>query len=252
MKPMISGLIALGTLLPVMAFGTGALAQDGEKLVVRGEYNEKDIPGVTLTRRADFLLLEVKLVNDSLERTRREAELRETLDMLLSAAAGEPLIEVSVIDEDGYVLTLDPRTPQVAITNDSRRRDTSLISVRLKTRIPADTPDSHDLVARLRGFADGLEKVGRTIVTVDTDIAISLVNPAQYRRQLITMMAEDLAFVRETLSGTGGASLVPQIFGLSKPVEWFRAGPIDVTLFIPYAAVMVPDTVTSFTYIDER
>ncbi len=246
----IVGLIA-GVAVLVAAPWTGAnrvqaqeASADTERIVVTGSRISRNIPGVTLTRRADFLLLEVRLRNDALEQARRIAELRATLDNLLAAAAREPLIDVSLIDQDGYVLALDPNALRVAITEDRTRRDTSLLSVRLKTAIPTGPVSAQDLVGRLRAFADRIERVGRTVVGVSGDIEISIVNPGQYRRRLIAMVAEDLTFMREML----GEGSVPQIFGLSEPVAWFRAGSIDVTLYVPYDIVFVPDTLKSFTY----
>ncbi len=242
-------LVAALTLAAAWGVAGQAAAQDDggyseERIVVTGS-RIPDVPAVTLDRRADFLLLEVRLLNDSLERRRRLQELSQTLDNLLVAAEADPLISVSVIDEEGYVLPVDRETPRLSITDDRSRRDTSVMALRLRAPIASDTEKGHDLAARIRSFVDGIETVGRTLVDVDGDIDLSIVQPQQYRRPIIDLIADDIAYV----TGRLGKGSRAQVYGLNREVKWVRAGPLEVSLYISYDYVIIPDTLESTTIV---
>ncbi|MGF1454253.1 MAG: hypothetical protein ACFB6R_02620 [Alphaproteobacteria bacterium] len=62
---------------------------------------------------------------------------------------------------------------------------------------------------------------------------------------MIDLIADDIAYVTARL-GDGARA---QVFGLEGEVEWRRAGPLDVSLYVPYSDVVIPDTLQSTTIV---
>ena len=85
-----------------------AMAQEAmEEVVVTGSRSEGAIvPGTSLRRPGDFILLTVQISNDSREEKMRTEEINATLRAMLSAASKDKSIELSVIGDNNLVLPL--------------------------------------------------------------------------------------------------------------------------------------------------
>lgn len=237
------GHIGLGLLLLVA--GT-AYAEDLEEVVVTGLRSEGGVPGTSLKRPGDFLLLSVEVSNDSRDAKMRDTEIKETLRAMLAAAARDKTIELSVIGDNNLVLPLRLDSGTLALVN-GKRPDTSETTINVKTRIAGNVANSSALVAKLRDFVKGLKPVGRTIIDGDGDFEISLVKPAQYRDEVIGLFAADVKKVTASL----GADYKVVVRGIDKPIQWVRDGMLDVTIFVPYTFDVLPATVSSYTKIPE-
>ena len=78
--------------------------------------------------------------------------------------------------------------------------------------------------------------VGRTQVFVDQDVEVSIVNPQQYRGEVLRLFAKE---VREVTSALGPDYRVV-VNGIDKPVEWARSGLPGVAIYIPCKYTVVP------------
>lgn len=112
----------------------------------------------------------------------------------------------------------------------------------MSCRIPETVGNSTALVARLRDFATSIKPVGRTIVDADGDFEISIVNPAQYRDRVIELFGADV----KKVTGALGPDYKVIAHGIDLPIEWVRAGMLEVTIFVPYRYDVLPSTVTSY------
>jgi hypothetical protein len=84
-----------------------AIAQDLEEGVVTGTRAESSaIPGTSLKRAGDFILLMVEVSNDSRDAKTRKEEIEATLRAMLAAAGKDKSIELSVIGDNNLVLPL--------------------------------------------------------------------------------------------------------------------------------------------------
>jgi len=234
--------------LALALFGaTAAVAQDVEEVVVTGMRAEgASIPGTSLKRPGDFLLLSVEVSNDSRDAKTRDAEIKDTLRAMLSAAGHDKSIELSVIGDNNLVLPLRLDSGTLSLVN-GKRPDTAETTINVKTRIPASVPNSSALVAKLRDFVKGIKPVGRTIIDGDGDFVISLVKPSQYRDEVIGLFAADVKKVTAAL----GPDYKVIVKGIDKPIEWVRDGMLDVTIFVPYSFDVLPATVSAYTQISE-
>lgn len=236
----------IGLALALFAM-TPAFAQDVEEVVVTGLRSEgAAVPGTSLKRPGDFLLLSVEVSNDSRDAKTRDSEIKETLRAMLAAAGRDKAIELSVIGDNNLVLPLRLDSGTLTLVN-GKRPDTSETTVNVKTRIPANVANSSALVAKLRDFVKGIKPVGRTIVDGDGDFEISLVKPAQYRDEVVALFAADVKKVTASL----GPDYKVIVHGIDKPIQWVRDGMLDVTIFVPYSFDVLPATVSSYTKISE-
>lgn len=237
-------LILLGALLVA---GT-AMAQDSlEEVVVTGMRGEGSaIPGTSLKRPGDFILLTVQVSNDSRDEKTRTDEITATLRAMLAAASRDKSIQLSVIGDNNLVLPLKLDSATLQLVG-GKRADTSITTISVKTGIPQTVGNSSALVAKLRDFAKGIKPVGRTIIEEEGGFEISIVNPAQYRDRVIELFAGDVKKVTASL----GPDYKVVAHGIDQPIEWVRAGMLEVTIFVPYRYDVIPASVTSYLRTEE-
>jgi hypothetical protein len=230
-------------LLAMVLLAGAVSAQDLEEVVVTGTRAEDSaIPGTSLKRPGDFILLMIEVSNDSRDPKTRRAEITDTLRALLAAAGRDKSIELSVIGDNSLVLPLRLDSGTLRMVN-GERADTSQATISVKTRIPATVGNSSALLAKLRDFVTGIKPVGRTIIDDEGDFEISLVKPSQYRDRVIELFAADVKKVTAAL----GPDYKVVVNGIDKPIEWVRDGMLEVTIFVPYSYDVLPVSVSSFS-----
>lgn len=224
--------------------GAGAAyGQDLEEVVVTGMRGaDVAVPGTSLKRPGDFILLMVEVSNDSRDEKTRQSEIEATLRAMLAAAAKDKSIDLSVIGDNNLVLPLKLDSATLRLVG-GKRPDTSETTISVKTAIPKTVGNSSALVAKLKDFAAGIKPVGRTIIDDDGELEISIVNPAQYRDRVIELFAADVKKVVAAL----GADYKVVARGIDAPIQWVRDGMLEVTIFVPYSYDVLPATVTSYT-----
>lgn len=212
-----------------------ASAQNSDEIVVTAaRYMDGDgsgvpvvIPHVTLERRADNLVTQVRVICDTRDATLRGEELRKTLrDMIAAAAASGGTITLSV--GDTILVPFDESMIEKSIYPEGRP-DTSYAAVVVKTAVTqSDTYDG--AVQRVRDFVAATPKTGRTEILADGRWDLTLVGPERNRAELIGLIAAD---ARSTAQIFGGGYSV-EIDGLQNPITWHQTGPLDLGLYIPY------------------
>ena len=233
--------IAMLTL--VLLAARAASAQDSlEEVIVTGMRGaEVAIPGTSLKRPGDFILLMVEVSNDSRDAKTRRSEIEATLRAMIAAAGKDKSIELSVIGDNSLVLPLRLDSATLQLVN-GKKTDTSEATISVKTRIPAQVGNSSALVAKLRDFATAIKPVGRTLIDGNGAFEISIVNPKQYRDRVIELMAADVKKVTAAL----GTDYKIVLRGIDHPIQWVRDGMLEVTIFVPYSYVVLPASFTSY------
>lgn len=227
------GLMALSLAAPL------ASAQEyrQESVVVTGSRIES-MPGVTLKRQGDFLLIDVLITSDSREYALRKSEIEKTVDDLLAKATVEKDITVS-IDANGLIYPL-LSSENLPLTS-GNRPDTSLTKLVLRTPIPKNVTDIQPLVTRLDLFADTIEGEGRTTVETSGTPDVSIVNPDQYRMDVINAVLDEVDGVTKRL----GPNYRVIIDGLDERMKSQNTDNINVLFYIPYHYKVVPTSITT-------
>jgi hypothetical protein len=219
-----------------LAAGGVARAQPLEEVVVTAsrltEYDPTETPYVTLIKRADNLIVQVRVVCDTRDQSQRRSELKATLRNLIRAAASDKSVELGVGEE---VLGAFDETMLDTVIAPDARADTSRATLIVKTAVaPTDSFDA--ATGRIKAFVARTPKVGRTEVLIEGDWELTLVGPSQYRPAVAKLVADDA----RQMAAVFGEDYGVEVQGLQLPVSWYQSGPLDLALYIPYRLTVRP------------
>lgn len=232
------GLVKVAVFAAVcVALATTARAQEEvERVVVTGSRISYDsrVPHIDLTKRADYIITEVRVVCDTRDSSLRRNELKTTLRNMTRAAGQTETISLAI--GESFLGPLRESMFDDIIVG-KQRADTSEAVIIIKAKLSAaDTFDS--AVGRIKSFIASAPKAGRTEILRDEESRwdLTLVNPEQYRDELIKRIAADARHTADLLGSGHGVS----IEGLQSPVAWYQRGPLDLGLYIPYTLNVAP------------
>ncbi len=209
-----------------------ALAQDLslEEIVVTGSRVDVDyyeMPAVTITKKADFLVQNIRLVNDSRSSSLRKSEIIETIENLIKRS--DSMKGMALSYGRGFLEPINLDDESLLLLEDRQRVDTNYIEIYAKVALNQDR-SSKVQIADLRDFISGAKTVGRTEIIPLGDIGLSIIGPEQYRYEIIEKIATENAKVDRAMN----ASCEITIGGLEGRVQWERTGVSELTLYIPY------------------
>ncbi|MFU7529188.1 TonB-dependent receptor [Qipengyuania sp. ASV99] len=217
---------------------TAAVAQDlsRQEIVVTGSRIDQDDysdyqPAIGLRRKADFLVQEVAVRGDTRDGEQRAEEI---LAMLRAAirSADRGAIELAT---GSYILTrLSLDNVEDVDLLDDRRPDAQRVNILVKA--PLDGQSVAEAQAAIRAFIEGVPEVGRAQMDEMGDPTLSIVGPDSYRDAIIAEITSDAKRQAEVI----GPDYAVELTGLNMPVQWTRAGPGEVLLFIPYELTLRP------------
>ncbi|MEM8984480.1 MAG: hypothetical protein AAGC71_15720 [Pseudomonadota bacterium] len=211
---------------------SAAWAQNGalEEIVVTGSrisVDSYDMPAVTVTKTADFLVQNIRLINDSRSPDLRKEEIFETIENLIKRSRSLPGMALSY--GDGFLEPINLDGESLQLLEDRVRVDTSYVDIYAKVALNPDRSPKKQ-IGDLRDFVAGVKKVGRTEILPQGDIGLTIVGPEQYRYEIIAKIAAENAKVGAAMSGNCKIA----VSGLESRVEWDRTGVSELTLYIPY------------------
>lgn len=205
--------------------------------IQRNSYDEAPVtvPSVTVPRRADNLIVAVWVVNDTRDAGGRRTELTQTLRAMARTAAGQSDIDLSIQDDGQLAPFTEEMISTLTLGVDGGRSDTSMTSLIIKTPIrPNDTLDAAS--ARIERFVGSIDKTGRTLVTITGEWQLSIVNPNQYRPQVLAAIAADA----QSTAAAFGEHYAVQVDGMENTLTWVQSGPLDLAMFVPYSMTVTP------------
>jgi len=219
-----------------------AFAQD-EAIVVTGTrlarpdfeaMAEMPMPHITLRKRADSVVGDLYVRNDTRDAATRAAEMRQALRGL-EARARAGGVNLALIDATSGVVR--PFSMEIAERSSSTggAADTSAIVIHLRTNVQED--DSLDTInARISAFVTAAPHPGRTEMTPGA-VNLVLNNPEQYHAALVTAISAEGRAITAQLGDGYGVTLA----GLERQVSWRRTGELELTLFLPYTLHVAPN-----------
>jgi hypothetical protein len=214
--------LCLACLLPAIS-----LAQLEEVVVTGSRVDFYGMPAIAIVKEADFLVQNIRLVNDSRAPDLRRDEIIETIEAMLRRADAMPGMALSY--GTGFLEPIDLTDESLELIEDRERIDTSFVDIYAKVEFDA-SGDARDQIAALREFISGAEVVGRTAIEPLGDIGLSIVGPEQYRYEIIRAIADENRRLQEAL----GSGCKVSVDGLEARVEWERTDVSELTLYIPY------------------
>lgn len=226
-------------MLGMLAVTGPARAQDlsAAEIIVTGSRIEqddysRDMPAVGLRRSADYLVQQVTIRGDTRDENQRRREIYEMLGKAVALAARGG-VELAYGD---YILTplTAANVTDVALERDNRP-DSQRVDFLVKVSL-AGGVTGQQAQAKIARFVESVPEVGRAQMDELGDSTLSVVGPDSYRQRIAAVIAEDARALAQTI----GADYGVEIEGLNMPVQWSRAGPSEVLLYIPYKLVIVP------------
>lgn len=215
---------------------TPALAQD--EIVVTGMRRAGEappqVPGIGVKRRADFAVQRVTIYGDTREKAARRSEILATvknaIDLAqkrgLALAYGQSVIRPLTIAN--YAAKLE------FADDDDDREDAEQVSIIVKT--PLKDGDAFAALDRLAAFIKAVPLNGRAVVRAEGEAGVSIVDPAQYRGEVIAAIAADAISAAKQFGADYGAS----VSNLAQPVRWALVSPTEVLLYIPHNLDIAP------------
>lgn len=217
--------------LLILFSATSASAQEVlEEIVVTGSRVDADyyeMPAVTVPKKADFLIQNIRLTNDSRSPDLRRTEIIETIQNLIERSQSMDGMALSY--GRGFLEPVNLSDESLQLLEGNQRTDTSHIDIYAKIALNPDR-SSKAQISDLRAFISGAQKAGRTEILPQGDIGLSIVGPEQYRYEIIQKIAAENTKISEAMN----ADCEITIGGLEGRVQWERTGVSELTLYIPY------------------
>jgi len=234
MRILFKALIAVGIFMNVApAFAQEVIVTASRRGGYLNSYADGDSrPFVHLRRQADYVVQTVRIVGD----TRDEGKRREEVYAMVRNAvemAGKQGVELSTGNYIIEPLTMANYT-NLTLSGDGRA-DTAVATFLVKVKLEPGM-DAKTALGRIARFIAAVPAVGRAEMQAVGQLTLSVVNPDQYRGQIIDLIAADA-------KGSAlkfGADYGVQISGLDKPVEWTRGSLTEVFLYLPVEYTIRP------------
>lgn len=230
--------LALALVVVVIQFGSveAVEAQESgyevEEIVVTSQLSHVDLPAITLTKKADFLVQEIILSTDSRRNELRTEEIHETIRSMVAKANADPILTLGTGDNRFTPLTLE--NYKLPLSDDEDYDDSSYVAILLKA--PLSEKDANEVYASINQFLATVEVSGRTQIETESEHGLSIINVQQYRNELLDLIAADAKKI-VTKFGPGYAA---RILGLEEAISWQRQSLTTLALYIPYVLQVVP------------
>lgn len=218
------------------ALAAPALAQ--EEVVVTGTKRgggemASQVAGVGVKRRADFAVQRVTVYGDTRDKAQRRREILATVASAIELGQKRS-IQLAYGESVIRPLTLANYAAKLGFDEDDDREDAEQVTFIVKT--PLKDGDAYAALDRLSAFTKAVPVSGRAVVKVEGEAGVSIVDPGQYRAQVIAAIAADATASAKLFGEEYGA----HVSSLAQPVRWVLTGPTEVLLFIQYDLQIMP------------
>jgi hypothetical protein len=186
-------------------------------------------PPVSIKKTGDFLVLKVGIENDSREYSQRRQEIYDTLERMVDAATKSARIKLHSGE-----FSIEKNAYKIKLREGDKKTDTSSADVFVKIPLkPGD--DVPQLTEELRKFISGIKVSGRTQF-LPGEVGLSIIDPEQYRYELIDAIAKDVKKTGEIFGGTNNFA----VRGLDKRLKVRRVSVTEVELYLAYEFEILP------------
>jgi hypothetical protein len=244
----------------------GGGSEDAGELIVTGSLRQNSLsaspmsigvvspPVIGLKRQADSAVRTIEIVSDSREAGMRQREVQAMLLAAIDRAKASglflvtgqfQLVEVtrdnwkdqfpglagkpdtaSEEDEDDYEDEAEER--EVAFEDDG---DTATIRLKLKTKLDGSLGGAHEKIAR---FIKSVPLSGRAQIHQKGGLALTIINPAQYRDKIYSLVAEGAKHAQSFYGPDYGV----EVSGIDQDIAWKQVSNTEVFLYLPYRFIV--------------
>jgi hypothetical protein len=219
---------ALAQDAPAPPPGLGEVVVTGNRLNAR--YAQQDRPVVGLRRQADAAVLQIAVASDSRDEATRK---REIHTMLLAALDRAGAAGVELVTGGFELVPVTRATYQDLPLVSAGRVDTSQATLMVKVKLAGSIADAEK---RLDAFIKSVPRSGRGTVDKSGALALTIVNPDQYRDAIVQLVADNARHYAAMF----GPDYAVQVSGVDGQVSWSQVSGTDVFLYLPYRYTILP------------
>lgn len=226
--------LLIGTILAV-SLAAPAYAQEIVVTATRRSAEASAAPnaGIGIRRRADFAVQAVEVYGDARDKEARRREILQTVRGAIELG-GRRGIQIAYGAGVIEPLTLANYAERLQFSTDEDRDDAERVRFTIKT--PLTDGNAAAAFERLAAFAKAVPAVGRAVVEADEPPGVSIVDPSQYRKEIVAAIATDAV----AAAGAFGPTYAAEAAALAGPVRWSLASPTEVLLYIDHELKVVP------------
>ncbi len=184
-------------------------------------FSDEKSAAVSLSKRADYLSMPLNISSKEKDPNTRFAEIRQAQDLFFDRAKKTP----DIIIHKGPI-TLSPKPLSKLSSYSYGRSSEAQFHILAKFK---ENEDVYDCESSIRKIITSIKMPGRSNLSPG-QIQLTVMNPEQYRKELLEKISQDVAFVKSTIGAEGKAI----IKGLDRPVLVRQIDDKNVELFINY------------------
>jgi hypothetical protein len=193
-------------------------------------FSQDGRPVIGLRRPADSIVMQVSFSSDTRDAAVRRQEIHAMLQNALdrAAAAGVDMVTgnfglepVTKANYKNLYLAVGPRV------------DTNVVSVMVKMKFAGSIETARQ---KMQAFVKSVPRSGRGAIDAAQNTSLTIINPDQYRTEIIKLVAEDA----RKQAAVFGPDYAVQVSGIDNQVFWSQISLSDVFLYIPYKFTIVP------------
>lgn len=208
--------------------------REAEVTVTRNRFNtryaQQDRPVVGLRRQADAAVMPVSISSDTRDETTRKKEIHT---VLLAALDRAPDADIELVSGTVQLSPVTKANYQELQFQYAGRVDTSKIDIMLRVKLAGSAAVAEK---KLIDFIKAISGSGRATIDKTGGLTLTIVNPDQYRDDIVKLVAEDA----KHNAGIFGPDFAFHISGIDGQVAWSQVSSTDVFLYLPYKYTIVP------------
>lgn len=208
--------------------GLGEVVVTGNRFNTR--YAQQDRPVIGLRRQADAAVVPVSISSDTRDEPTRKKEIHA---VLLAALDRAPGVGVELVSGTVQLAPVTKANYQDVPFQYAGRVDTSKIDIMLKVKLAGSAAAAEK---KLTDFVKATSGSGRATIDKTGGLTLTIVNPDQYRDEIVKLVAEDA----KHNAGIFGSDFAFNISGIDGQVAWSQVSRTDVFLYLPYKYTIVP------------
>ena len=222
---------AIAALLLSLAAPSAAFAQDGglgEVIVTAqrrdGDYYSDEQTVIGLRRMADSAVQNVSFTSDSRDEAGRKREIHA---MLTTAIQRSGTAGIQLVTGDLELVPVTMANFRDLIFQQGNRPDTSKIDLMVKAKLAGSTGTAQ---SRIDNFINTVPPNGRALLEKRGGLTLTIVNPDQYRDEIVKLIAE----TAKRYATYFGPDYGVEVGGLNEQLAWSQVSGTEVFLYIPY------------------
>jgi hypothetical protein len=193
-------------------------------------YAGQDRPVVGLRRTADSAVMSLVIVSDTREAATRTQEI---YTVLLAAMDKAPSSGVELVFGGTPIIPVTRANYKDLPLLGAGRVDTSQLQLLVKAKLTGSAAATQ---AKLMAFITSLKGAGRATVGGGGGISLTVIDPDQYRNQIVSLVAADA----KATAALFGPEFTFSVTGIDGQVVWAQVSSTEVFLYIPYRYSIIP------------